>query len=215
MLNPEDFRRQLSEVLAAKQKAEAEAAATERLRQQQGTAQAREERTQARATEKQRNQAVLELDSQLPIGEYLEVLKNKIAPLEYVRKFGPKKGKIGYSFIYGGGVRSLGTFSETSIAGDRCGNTHAYTVKESVIRIARDVVGLTLNYLGTIRIAKRTCIIGLTSIRNKNGYVLHPNSINPSNWNVDFSNFDVTSPEGLQKFAQGLTDFYVGFKSGK
>ena len=104
MLNKEDFRRQLDDALAVKQRADQETAAAETLRQQQAVADLQEKaarQTTEKATEEgRRNQAVLELDAQLPIQQYLKALRDQLAPKQRVNKFGPENGVIAFSIEY-------------------------------------------------------------------------------------------------------------------
>ncbi len=100
MLNPEDFRRQLEEGLNKKRRADRQEAKEEKGQAKIQKQIARQEEKQAKQEEKERNRLVVELDRQLPIGQALETLRNKIAPLEHVRRFGPKGGKIAYVLPY-------------------------------------------------------------------------------------------------------------------
>jgi len=217
MLNPEDFRRQLNQSLARKRQDDQATATKESGRKQRAKKTENQLKTSREIEERQKNQVVLRLDSQLPIREYLNVLKNKIVPLEYIRRFGPNKGDLAYGFIYGGGIRKIVISSQTSSVSGRHGiNSHTHTVTESVTRMARDVVGVILNHEGFIDFVRAECVVDLSPIKNHNGGLICPNSINPLRWSgKSFATVNINSEGGLQRFTQTLTDFYVGLKTGQ
>ena len=234
MSNVENFRRQLNEALLGKQKAEAEAIVAARLRQQQETAQARESARQqqiaAETAEKQINQAVLKLDLQLSIKEYLEALRDQIAPKQKINKWGPDDGKIAYALVYQVKLRKVETSFHIEFSGEP-GLGHGGS-RDPVLdygwRRIKSVIGIQLNKYGDVSVEKNQCT---------NFSSFYDSDLNPFSWkeyfNVSWSDngnyfrtirsrkdsilgkYNITSPDGLQQFTQALTDFYVGLKSGK
>jgi len=240
-MRPEDeFSRHLDNSLANKQGGDRLAAEAETLARKQqaieSRARAEQQKAVVRSEEDRKNQAALELESQLPIRQYLETIRSKMAPKQKILRRGPKDGKIGYSLIYGSKIKVV-DFIELSRGwvGGHSGKggsdpgrlvIHYLRVPAAV----KDVLGVGLSSEGLAYIWNKKVSIGL-------GY--EP-SINPLDWK-EFSykrtrktnnelileyndgtaekggvnTFFINTEDGLQGFAQTLTDFYVGLKTGK
>ena len=223
MSNKESFLQQLDKALSGRQWLETEAARIEKSRQKQEKEEKKQEQGAAKETERQNNQTVLTLDSQLPIREYLEVLKNKIVPLEYVRKNGPKNGRMAYSFIYSSGLKIISKPESEGMTG----GFRNYYYKQGHrfgLRVDREILVVEINYKKILSIGVVTRSIGVETNTGLNGASpleysfpeIKTEGINPLDREPNYKNsFNVNSEEGVQKFAQALTEFYVGLKTGR
>jgi hypothetical protein len=278
MLNPEDFRRQLEEALAAKQRADQETAAAQTLRQQQAAVDLQGKATR-QATESvvevgRRNQAVLELDAQLPIQQYLKALRDQLAPKQRVNKFGPENGVIAFSIEYNKKLR-YEIINET--------NHHGYRQTKDILGIVLDGGGVLFIWnkryvknannsesidttnpilwqpffdekvehtaLGRIKLVQmERALVRIQREEDEKKWLKNPTRENRPFWRpmpeVNVSDYiaadpsgeetyirktgitrgdlrevvkigGINSPEGLQQFAQALTEFYVGLKTGQ
>lgn len=223
MLNPEDFSRQLDEALVAKQVVDQEEVAVARLqaiaRRQEASAQAVAKATKEAEKEGQRNQAVLDLDAQLPIQQYLEILKDKIEPKERVERWGPEAGVIAYAFSYGLRIKKIidspEGYSKLMSASDRAGHTSYWRnhyLEESHLELQKRVFGITLNEpSGKINIYHE--VIG-HKIPDKiiTPFVLNPFSRRSCGWDqkTPMAKVYLSSQEAPQQFVQSLINFYAG-----
>lgn len=211
MLNPEDFRRRLNEALVGRQKAVQEEVAAEEAHQQKAVARVQEEENKLQGEKEARNQMVTELDVQLPIQQYLETLRDQIAPKQEVHAWRAKDGKMPYALVYSTKIRKvLVEYKSGSAPGPR-GCPGTADIRKFGLRVARDVLGVVLNWDGQLLIQNERIV--------NNSY--YENDIYPLYWGC-FSwerawdkSFSITSPGGLQQFAQALTEFYVGPREGQ
>lgn len=238
MLKPEDFHNQLDEALADRQKVIQEAVGEKRLNRQERVVRLQQQLDQQTsedaAKEKERNQAILELDSQLPIRQFLEILRDKIAPKKYLggfigpkqplQKFGPKNGGIAYGLVYKDAWESVVVGHHTVI-----GQSHnvghgayadAFEVNEYATTRVRYVLGVALTtWSGPVMSPeedRKRMKICTNKVSKYAGY----NDMNPLSWpqnNTIQDIFDVfvKQHEAAQQLAQALTEFYVGLKTGQ
>lgn len=242
MLNPEAFRRQLNQVdqeLAEKRQADQRGWDVRKAKQQQDAEETQErvsqQQLEAGEEERQKNQAVLEMDSQLPIKAHLEILREKIAPEQKIQRWGPVNGEVAYSLVYEKKKRIIqvaqpahGLTARARVLSGIVG-PDGTTLKDTV-----DVFGLCLNDQGRVLIRNRRCA--------ESPYF--EKGINPLTWQPQFDyemreqfphknvindqlgarlakeeishlmgEFDVNSGEGPQQIAQILTTFYKEVKT--
>ncbi len=84
---------------------------------------------------KQEDIAVLNLSLQLPIGFHLQELKTKIVPIEKIKRFGPKDGRVAYAFTYKKRARLL----------------------SEGLRLTEDIFGVVLDGSGSLSIWNKRC----------------------------------------------------------
>lgn len=175
---------------------------------------------------KKKNQEVFQLDSQLPVRQYLEVLRDKIMPMRQIKRYGPKDGKIAYGLVYGvraqfeptGKSHTKKERIETVISGRGFSSTVMMNKEKEVanvgLRMVHNVLGVVLDNSGFLKLSKQRCAKAPGFEKSKN----------PLKWRagrgevgVGKLNFviSMTSPDGFQQFEQALTDFYVGLKAGE
>lgn len=203
MSNPEGFRDYLENALTE-----------HRGKQKRQKKKAKDQKKKAKRREKEiikqqnqaANQAVAELDSQFPIRGFIEELQAAVVPLESVRKYGPKDGKIAYAFPYRLGAGTWVRYGETVSGGP--GGEVSQNIDKS-FEIWRDVFGATLNHEGIIRIQTTSCSF------------FGP-GMNPLNWDWDYlgnrtisryGGVNIQSENGLSEFTQQLTIFYLEQKA--
>ncbi len=224
MFNPEDFRHQLDKGVVDKRQTNQEKRNKEKETQQFAKQEAEQARRGERNTERERNRLVVGADKQLPIGEYLGVLKNKIVPLEYVRRSGPKNGEIAHYFIYSS---SFDIINEKIMGGGNDSfrvNNFYYMGDRFGFKVDRKVLTAVIDYKKQLTVGTMARSIEV-DIRQE-GNVLNGlprlcvnkiEGINPLKTGRpdDMGVFNLNFSEGLQRFAQVLTDFYVGLKTGQ
>ncbi len=274
MLTPEDFRQKLEELPAVErrmtiwEKLAARKAQRLQEREEKKTKELREqEKALIRKKEiEQRNQHTFELASQFPVKEYLEILRDKIAPKQKVNEFGPMEGLIAYSLIYGKGFKTItvGYRGTGEYEGGSSGLGGSHTPRRQIMLPIEEaqrvfyVLGVVLKPekgMAVLRDEKRANINPLRwginfespqymSFSNNWSYFWQhryddlPGDTRPKevreaerqqkqqeDWEVERRHreqrdllqesytpdggFRVNTPEGVQQFAQALTDFYV------
>jgi len=196
MPRPEEFSKHLENNLEKSKKAKA-ATNQERIKTKQGLQQEEEQTKLATAESiRQANQAVLKLDSQLPIGEYIKVLKSRVVSLESVRKWGPKNGEIDYAFPFQLKIGKR-VVKKSQLPPGR--NLPGGGVDDYGWRMWRNVFGVRLMHDGYIVIGQAERVFPL-------------DSINPRYW-LSGNSFYINSEEGLKQFTQELTNFYLEQKA--
>lgn len=237
MLSPEDFRQQLEEKVAAKRQADQTATVAEKLRQQQEervefwkrakqltwaqiVKQLKEDFKELKREKENENQEVLELDSRLPIRQYLEVLRDKIAPWQQVKRYGPEEGKIAYGLVYKTKLRSVWLEDHTEeymvevtslspkVGYETTSKEKRYRrVSNKGLRKVRDVFGVVFNNSGFLKFAEQQCAKAPDFEK----------STSPLKWkrlqgpinSYTNSGIDVLGSSGMRDFAGALTNFYV------
>lgn len=213
MLKPEEFSQQLEKALAGKQKAEQEAAAAKTLRRQQQEVERQERTSKEELEERQRNQAVLELDAQLPIRQYLETLRDKIAPEQEVKKWGPNKGGIAYTFVFNEEEREIVIDTKRWPGGGRTPETYQ-SFKET--RKTHDVLGLVLDSSSYAKLGIWQC-----AEKGEKEGKYYPESENPWDFRRNYSmlakerGFMLSNIKERVRFVRALTDFYLAFEAGQ
>ena len=140
----------------------------------------REELAVAQTQEDCINQVVIELDSKLPTRQYLEVLRDRIAPKQKINQWGPKNGRLGYSLIYGVKTRIIRIKeSYTEYVGgysSKGGSFQGYPKTHYIERprVIRDVFSVVLNSKGVAHIWDR-------QVANSD-YYEYESRINPLDW---------------------------------
>ncbi|MFH0942714.1 MAG: hypothetical protein V1810_00925 [Candidatus Beckwithbacteria bacterium] len=175
--------------------------------------------------DKKKNEEVFQLASQFPIKQYLEVLRDKVAPMRQVRSYGPKNGKIAYALTYKARVQLEATGKshtkiervERWVSGRGFSTIMKFNEEREIAnvgpRMVRDVLGVVFDDSGLLQLTQQQCAKAPAFEK----------SINPLTWGRHggrkeirkFNTISITSPEGLQQFAQALVDFYVGLKAGQ
>ena len=174
MLNPEDFRRQLDQALQEELKrredkknqiaeerraAETIALSEARLREKEKELEKKGEQNK----EFLENSAVLEIVKQAQIVQRLEGLRQKVAPKQKIKKFGPEKGEVGYSLVCGAGLRRVrvgesSTYNSGSYQRHVGVTGEGWTTSDQFgLRIVRSVFGLKINHEGQVLIFSREC----------------------------------------------------------
>ncbi len=186
MSNPEGFPGRLKRAL--EEKNQQKAALREKKKKTKARRIKREKRAAAAAIERQerineereqRNLVVSELDSRLPLAEYMEGLKSQLNPKEDIKRWGPDNGKIAYSLVYHTSRRKIHVGNRQEyIPGsrfDRSGSSSGYNRSVEVFRWRKTqaVLGAVLDHKGLVGVYNQTCA-------KKSRY--HPKSINPLTW---------------------------------
>jgi len=248
MLNPEDFRRQLDEALADKQKADQREKVVCEAKQRQDTEEVqervRQQQLETEVAERQKNQTVVELDSQLPIRQYLWVLKDLIAPNQPLMKWGPSQGIIAYTLVYKEEEKETPVDTYRTI--DRQAQARNPRQDPHVIleawepRTVRNILGVALNNFSEVKLCIRACAKNskfnpesenpFDWLEEKDGRISRfgfdygygvgrdrtglPLTKKMLGWAIKDKDFLLSSIEGSKQFMQALTEFYVGLKTG-
>lgn len=180
-----------------------------------------------------RDNGVVELDTQLPIKAYLEILKDQITPRQKVYHWGPVNGEIAYAFIYKTGINKVKigshekNWTDIGRATSRGFSFNVPIPRHAIIddfglRLTRDIVGVILDSQTPLALNKDLLLL---SARHANT-PYYVKSFNPLDWfkQEDLStegcrilsriSFE-TPQQGGEWLGQVLADFYVGFKTGQ
>jgi len=213
MLKPEEFSQHLEKALAQRQRAEQEVVLAKTISLQQQEAERQERSSKEELEERQRNQAVLELDAQLPIRQYLETLRDKIVPEQEVKKWGPSKGGIAYTFVFNEEEREIVIDTKCWPGGGRTPETYQ-SFKE--IRKTYDVLGLVLESSGYAKLGIWQC-----AEKGEKEGKYYPESENPWDFRRNKSmlarerGFILSNIKERVRLVQALTDFYLAFEAGQ
>ncbi|OGK16579.1 hypothetical protein A2774_03125 [Candidatus Roizmanbacteria bacterium RIFCSPHIGHO2_01_FULL_39_12c] len=184
----------------------------------------------------ERNNIVTRLDAQLPIKDYLEILRTEVAPKHKLLRFGATGGKVAYAFTYHEEKQKIHVadkrrMKKTRTIYARGGSAeipsdYPIPYKEPIFKglIVSDVLGVVLDSNGDVQIDSEKCVKlnnfalknYLDSVTNttKLDNVGFTQSFNPIDWKFYYlPKISVTNPEGLAKFTQALTDVYVNLKT--
>lgn len=184
----------------------------------------------------ERNNTVTKLDAQLPIRDYLEILRSEIAPKHKLLRHDRGIGKIAYSFIYHQEKQKIHVADQhrqkkTRTIYARGGSAeipsdYSIPYKEPIFKklAVSDVLGVILDDNGDVQIDSEKCVKlnssvlksfwdGLTAT-SKVENIDFTENFNPLDWNFSYKpKMSVVTSDGLTKFTQALTSIYVDLKS--
>lgn len=199
--------------MAGKQKIARDEAKKAKLERQQQREEQGEQKRRAdlmvAAREREINVAVAEIDSFLPVGEYLGALRVKLCPLERLRRYGPRNGEIAYILPY---KTQRYERTHTERPQGRFGvSGESYTIVDEA-GLERSVIDTRIGHEGEVS-------FGPSSYKIRGGLdlplTLSPFSLLGPNYNRERNQtFNVAAEGWLQQFARTLIDFYVGTKTG-
>lgn len=243
MLTPEGFRRKLNESIENKKKTDREklraekAAVLERQARENEDQRRQRDQTLARQKEeKQKNQHTLDFASQIPVKEYLEIVKDKIAPKQKIQEWGPDNGKIAYSLAYNKRWSLIDVSSHKIMISSGTSNKGGGsppvwgTQTETGFRLVEKIIAAKISEDGTAGLFHKICANSYFYEKDRNplnwayghqvqytegfGYYAKKRTV----WEWDkgvLLKVNINSSEGTAQFIQKLADFYVSLKSGK
>lgn len=218
MLNPEDFRHQLEKIeqgIVEQRKLAKNALKKEeetaQLNQQRERERAREQKRVAIAEEAKKNQVVLELESRLPIKQYLGALRDQTARGRKIKTWGPEGGQIVHGFIYREKTETRNNGYREVYRPAHDGNPHGGRFDK--VAITKNV-GVCFLLGAIIDCSKRLEIVTMSKEKELFGWL--PIKLQDWHNSIHIAHIgSIDSIEGGQQFTQALTDFYVEVKTGQ